>query len=143
MLIAGLCLITALLGNVLANTATQSGSYSEMHAYSPADQVGVTIDKDLKVIDVDAKSAAEEAGIQPGDKILSVDGTPLSSLDQARDAMREKLYARQQQKDQKLVVGTLDVEVVRNGQTLHLKVKPAPPASKPGPTPVPPGKHYF
>jgi membrane-associated protease RseP (regulator of RpoE activity) len=60
------------------------------HGLMPAPALGVVVDPDMKVIDIDPGSAAEKAGIQVGDVLLSVDDVPLASeRDTAEDLLSE------------------------------------------------------
>lgn len=43
----------------------------------PAPELGVVVDKHMRVLSVVASSAAEEAGIQPGDILQALDGTAM------------------------------------------------------------------
>jgi predicted metalloprotease with PDZ domain len=51
--------------------------------------LGVTVDPDAKVVDVLPGTPAEKAGIQPGDLLLGVDGTPVASSEELRTVIRE------------------------------------------------------
>ncbi len=144
-IVIGLFLVMFLLVSLLFAIVVPSSGYSETHFISPRQVIGVAIDADLKVVDVASKSAAEKAGVKKGDKFVSLDGLPLSSSEQARDSFKEKISNQQQLKAKNLPVQSLDLVVVRNGLTLHLKVEPSPMSGGPGPTPtpVPSDQHYF
>ena len=58
--------------------------------------------------------AAREAGLRPGDTILSIDGKPIRVFQDLRDAVLESAGR------------PLDVEVGRNGETLSFEVVPRP-----------------
>jgi S1-C subfamily serine protease len=96
---------------------------------------GVVVDQQLRVVAVVAGSAADQAGLQPGDIITQVNDAAIAS------AAAGKQRIRQAPAGQEI---TLTVE--RNGQTLVLSVWLAGPHGQPGqatPTPVPSSLDYF
>jgi len=77
-----ICLLTlalvALLSYIFISSPTQGQVFIDM-ASSPAPVFGVVVDPGLKVVEVEPGSAAEQSGIQPGDKLEELDGKPLTS----------------------------------------------------------------
>jgi hypothetical protein len=51
--------------------------------------LGVTVDSEAKVVEVLPGTPAEKAGLQPGDFLLGVDGTPVASSEELRTVIRE------------------------------------------------------
>jgi serine protease Do len=97
--------------------------------------LGVVVDQQLHVVAVTAGSAAEQAGLQPGDIITRVNEATLSSAAAGKQLIRQARVGQQ-----------LMLTVERNGQTLVLLVQLAAPHGQPGqapPTPVPSNLDYF
>jgi S1-C subfamily serine protease len=55
-----------------------------------ASQLGINADEGILIFDVPAGSAAANAGVQPGDVLLEIDGTPVASVEDLYAALREK-----------------------------------------------------
>lgn len=107
----------------------------ETHTFYAAPVLGVVVDKDMRVLDVEAHGAAARAGLQRGDVIETIEGIPL-----AVDKARVKQAIVQAKLTQKLTM-----KIKRGGLDAVLTVLPAPPVFEPGPTPtpVPPDEDYF
>jgi S1-C subfamily serine protease len=111
----------------------------------PAPEFGIVVDEHLQVVDVAKGSAAEKAGIQRGDILKTLDNTPLTSTQQAKQLAREAV-------DSKTLAGQMStLTVSRKGQEMTLHILPAPPADRGGSpdnplptvTPVWPPYDYF
>lgn len=96
---------------------------------------GVVVSPDMLVVAVDPGGIAENSGVKAGDKLAKVDGQPVTSLDDAKNKLVDDLF------NQKEVTLT----VLRNNQSLDLKLKPGTSANPggPTPTPLPQGFGYF
>ncbi len=100
---------------------------------SPAPVLGIVVDIDLAVIEVEPRSAAELAAIQKGDVLESIEHMPFV---EGRDAIKE-LIAAYQQEDK-----PLQLKLHRNGEAVVVEVRPLPfqiqgDESKPQPTVTP------
>lgn len=105
--------------------------------------LGVVIDEQMTVIDVDAKSAAEVAGILKGDVLISVDG--ISFMDD-KEKIRQLLWAYPSDGEaayERLAAGKEwentphQLQLQRDGQVVDLAIIPRPNLSEVAPTPVP------
>jgi S1-C subfamily serine protease len=108
-------------------------SFADQVLAAPA--LGVVVDQNLQVVDVEPGSAAAAAGIRLRDVLKAIGGNPVNTPAKAVGSFR----AAQ-------VGDTLAVAVARGGQSLTLRVTVAPRIGHPGqptPTAVPVDKHYF
>lgn len=105
--------------------------------------LGVVIDEQMTVIDVDSKSAAEVAGILKGDVLISVDG--ISFIDD-KEKIRQLLWATPSDGEaayERLEAGEEwentphQLQLQRDGQVVDLTIIPRPNLSEVAPTPVP------
>jgi C-terminal processing protease CtpA/Prc len=67
-------------------------SISATPEHSPSGRkaaLGVTVNPEAKVLDVLPGTPAEKAGLQPGDLVLGVDGTPIRSSEELRSVILE------------------------------------------------------
>jgi membrane-associated protease RseP (regulator of RpoE activity) len=142
--LVGLALIVLLYGHAEGdrNTNTQGAGAQPTPTVAgllaiewsePAPVLGVVVDRNLKVIDVESGSAAEKAGVQRGDVLKKLDSTILTSPVVAMNTARQKIQSKPGQK--------IDVMLQRGGQDILLQVLPAPPVSRgtfdhPAPTPT-------
>jgi membrane-associated protease RseP (regulator of RpoE activity) len=97
--------------------------------------LGVVVDQQLRVVAVTTGSAADQAGLQPGDIIMRVNSTAISSAAAGKQLIRQARAGQQ-------IVLTVELD----GQTLIVPVQPAAPRGQPGqatPTPIPDGLDYF
>ena len=97
--------------------------------------LGVVVDQNMRVVDVDAGSAAQHIGIQRNDVIESIQGTPLTSAESARTIVGQAKAGQR-----------LAVTIQRGNQRITLNAVMAPAVGHPGqatPTPVPPSQEYF
>lgn len=102
----------------------------------PAPALGVTIDGNFQVLDIKKGSAAEQAGIQIGDVLLSLNGKTDLPLGEWNE-----IHARME------VGQEYEVTVQRGDETITLTViarRDPPAAIPPGttPTPIPQGQFY-
>jgi len=102
-------------------------------ALSPAPVLGIVVDKDLAVIEIESQSAAELAAIQKGDVLESLENMPFV---EGRDAIKE-LIAAYQGEDK-----PLHLKLRRDGEALVVEIRPLPfqiqgDESKPQPTVTP------
>ena len=109
---------------------------SSMGSY-PAPSLGVVVDANFTVMDVQKDSSAEEAGVQIGDILLSLDGntypTPDSWIDPLGAMAEGQKYQVTLQRSNEIL--TLDVSAARQDPDLY----------SPGvtPTPIPIGLYYL
>ncbi|MFN8489284.1 MAG: PDZ domain-containing protein [Caldilineaceae bacterium] len=99
------------------------------------DVLGVVVDINNRVIDVEQHSAAAKAGIQVGDELDSVDGISFKDKQKAKDKISEP------QKDKKL-----KLKFKRNDKTMEMDITPSVPdwpADVPTGTPIPTPQDYF
>ena len=111
-----------------------TGSAGNYSAAAPV--LGVVVDKNARVIELESGSAAETAGIARGDVLKMVDNVPVTS---GVDAM---LKYRARSGGGK----TLSLVFDREGKEITLQALPTPPearAGQPTPTPLPPDQYYF
>lgn len=107
-------------------TTTSDGSY-------PAPSLGVVLDVHFTVIDIQKRSAAEKAGVQVGDVLLTLDGNSYATPDEWIDPLGAMEVGQKYQ-----------ITVQRGSDTLALEVtaaRQAPDIYSPGvtPTPIPSG----
>ena len=98
--------------------------------------MGVVVDRDLRVVDVEKGGAAEKAGITRGDVLRSLDATPLANGPEAMQRFRERAIVGQ----------GLSVGLTRGGEDLQVQVLPIPPVhqfGQPTQTAVPVDQFYF
>ena len=103
--------------------------------FMTAPVLGVVVDQQLRVVAVVAGSAADQAGLHPGDLITRVNDATVSSAAAGKQLLRQASAGQ-----------PIMLTVERNGQTLVLPVQLAGPRGQPGqatPTPVPSNLHYF
>lgn len=104
-------------------------------ALASAAVLGIVVDKDLQVVQVEPGGAADKAGVKKGDFIRSVNDQTVNSPLDARRAF----YSRNLSQKTHLVV-------VRAGRVRNFDIKPGVSKGKPGaptPTPVPDEAVYF
>ncbi len=126
-LLMGLALVTFATG-CTARASQGTGIY-------PAPVLGVVVDQNLRVVDVEAGSAADQAGIRRGDVIKMLENVPVAAPDEAARVIRQ---ARVGQK--------LAISVGRDNMEITLEAHLARPVARPGqptPTPVPADEYYF
>lgn len=80
----------------------------------PAPVLGVVIDGDMRVLDIEAASAAATAGVQVGDQLATLDGIPLDSQIQS---VKEYIGTARADQAMRLVVR-------RGADTIELTVMP-------------------
>ena len=108
---------------------------SVLHPTTAAPAHGVVVSQSLEVIDVEAGSVAEQASIQRGDVLKTVNDTPLAS---AADAARVISRVEPGQH--------MTIMLRRSGQDVTLQIVIARPPTHPGQptaTPVPPDRQYI
>lgn len=119
--------------------AQQVVSFASM----PGRVLGIVVDKDLIVLEVEPQSAAEIAGIQKGDRLESIENMPFA---EARESIKY-LIADYTDEDK-----PLQIKIRRDEKEMIVDVKPLPPPvqveivdGKPDPkiTPVWPPNDYY
>ena len=98
--------------------------------------IGVVVDRNLRVVDLEKGSAAEKAGIMRGDVLRRLDTTPLTNGPDAMQRFRERTITGQ----------GLSLGLSRGGKDIQVQVVPLPPAreyGQPTPTAVPVFQFYF
>jgi S1-C subfamily serine protease len=117
-------------------SSSSMGTPVASFASYPSAVIGVVIDQNGKVLDVEPGSAAEQAGIARGDVLEDVNNTAVNlEREKVRTTIRESMS------DQ-----VLNVKLKRNGNEVFVNVKPSPPTPRPGsptPTPVPASEDYL
>ena len=106
----------------------------EAEITTAAGVLGLVVDESYTVLHVEARGAADSAGIEAGDVLVSIGGVGLTaeSIDEAKQAIWDS--------------GEEGIEVVltRDSQTIQLRVIPAGPIPHAStPTPVPPTQYYL
>ena len=120
--------------------APSSSEISAGHTFVlfPEPVLGVTVDQDMQVLDVEANSPAARAGVQPGDILETLDDVDLQALD--GKAKGKQLIGNAEFGQH------LRLRVQRNGQRAELDVVSAPRpghANQPTPTPVHSPNYYY
>jgi S1-C subfamily serine protease len=108
----------------------------------PAPVLGLVVAPDLTVAAVAPGSGAAEAGIQPGDRLLALDGVALTGTAQGQQVAQAAILSGDH---------AVQVRLRRNGQERTIAVLPGPPPTfgtfqAPAvvtPTPLPPGFGYY
>jgi S1-C subfamily serine protease len=103
--------------------------------------IGLTLNQDLRVLDVQPGSAAEQAGIQRGDVLAKIGTTPLEAGIPSATLLGlvQDLIAAQAHQ-------AVQLTVVRDGQEIAVAVQPTAPngtPNQPTPTAVPANQVYF
>lgn len=141
-----LMLISAVI-NGCGQSQTHGGGEAVLVASSsePADILGIIVDENMKVLDVERESGAAKGGVQIGDIIEAINDIPLigdlSQETKADNAMQAKM-AIWEPKEGKVV----RVQLQREGKVIILEITPAPPAprlSEATVTPVAPNMDYY
>ncbi|MCS6848098.1 MAG: PDZ domain-containing protein [Anaerolineae bacterium] len=134
-----LTLLSCLLLLVITACVTPSQS-SGLVPLEPAPALGVTINADAVVVDVEPGSSADKAGIQRGDVLQKVGSVALATPELRADPGK----AREARMEIKLMLmnmqagSRLDVKLRRNGSDVVLSVELIPPPTRPGqPTATP------
>ncbi|MCB9136650.1 MAG: PDZ domain-containing protein [Anaerolineales bacterium] len=125
-----LILIAIILTTLVASCTYSTGSY-------PASSLGVVVDANFMVMDVQKGSSAENAGIQIGDILLTLDGNTYPTPDSWIDPLGAMAEGQ-----------TYQVTLQRGNATLTLEVTAArqdPDLYSPGitPTPIQSGLYYL
>ena len=97
--------------------------------------LGVVVDRNLRVVGLDAGGAAEQAGIRKGDTITKVNAAPVASSSDGKRIVRQATGGQ-----------ALALTLTRDGQELTISVLPGNREGGPGqptPTPVPSDLDYF
>jgi S1-C subfamily serine protease len=105
-----------------------------------APSLGVTINQDAVIVDVEPGSSADKAGIKPGEVLQRVGTVALAAPEIKADVAR----SQQARMDVKRLLATtasgskLNVQLLRQGSPVNLDVELTPPPARPGqPTPAP------
>lgn len=129
--------VVALLGLVGCTAQTNRDTFggASVSVLKPAPVLGVVVDRNLRVVDVEVGSAGEQAGIRRGDVIREVGSAAVATPADAAEMIR-------QVKAGQLLVITLS----RDGHEVTLQARLTPPTGRTGqstPTPVPADQTYF
>lgn len=123
----------------ISSSAAPGQQISAIHSTTIKDYaalvLGVVVDQQLRIVAVAAGSAADQAGLQPGDIITRVNDAAIASAAAGKQLIRQAPAGQQ-----------IRLTVDRNGQTLAVLVQLAVVPGQPGqatPTPVPGGLDYF
>ena len=124
--------------------APREKSSVEPYGSYAAPQLGIVFDKTMKVVDVDLGSVAEQAGIQKGDLLISVDDVSFSEEMERVKALvyespGEEAYKELQERGVWNGI-TRRLKLERDGKALEVEITPAPLTwwgSNPTPTAVP------
>lgn len=123
-------LLTLILVSVAACDTQRSG----MGSY-PAPQLGIVTDATLTIVDIEPGSAAEQASLRKGDRIIAVNGHTLASA----AAFGEQVQTLRPMQELHLTLQRTERE-----QDVTLRVIiPAGRSSSSTPTPVPANEYYF
>lgn len=114
------------------------------HGLWPAPEMGVVVDENMKVVDIDVGSPAEKVDIQKGDVLISIGGAPFTEKEKADAVIHESpgeaaYEALAKGEEWQGKVWPLVLE--RNGEKIELQIMPAPGAwwgLSPTPTPMNP-----
>lgn len=120
---------SATIGNPAISTTTM------VDYIKAAPSLGVVVSRQLQVLDVEAGSPAQRAGIQRGDILTAIGNTTVTSSVAAK---QQFLRARAGQ--------SLAVAIRRGGKPMTLEIQVSATAGRPGaptPTPVPPSEDYI
>lgn len=102
----------------------------------PADVIGVIVDENIKVLEVESRSAAELAGVQVGDVLDSLEGISFKDREKVKAKIHEPMDGKR-----------FKLKLRRNDENIEVDISPAPPAFVPAgnntPTPVLPPQDYF
>jgi len=124
--------------------AQAAGSTGATLGSSPAPMLGVVVDPHRRVLSVDVASAAETAGIQPGDQLETLDGIPLDSQIQN---VKERIRTAREDQSMRLTAhrGATIIEVIVVPFPAHPLSGPTVEPGHPAPTatPVAPTDDYL
>jgi len=124
--------VVLLIACIQTSPSTKMGGETEhmTHGLYAAPELGVVVDENMKVVDVDLGSVAEKAGIQKGDVLVSLDGVSFVNDKNRIDALiqespGEEAYAELEKTGVwNGIARTLKLE--RDGKESEVEVTPAP-----------------
>lgn len=125
------------------------GTYAASEASEAGFTLGVITDQTGRVVDVEAGSAAQQAGVQKGDVLIALDDVPVApALDAASAGGEVRIdHAQLHSLQNKIAAGkAMNVMVQRDGQQVNLDITPARRQGQPDqptPTAVPPDHLYM
>jgi len=152
MLLASLMLVTLLVIGVVSRSAQSGpglpaavGSATEnpqvaREATREAPVLGVVVDSKMRVLQVEAGSAAQDVGIRPGDILVSLGGAALTDVSTGKGLIWQATRAAQTSPV------ALPVVLTRSGQPLTVTAQLKPPKrwrGMPTPTAVPYDEYYL
>ncbi len=108
---------------LLSLTAT---SYTVLQGSRPAPEFGITVNGDLRVIDIVRGEGADKAGVQLGDVLKALNGTALTSTDQARPIITAITLAAATNPQ------AAALTVTRKGRDITLQIVATPPLDRGG-----------
>jgi hypothetical protein len=100
-------------------------SSSVAAASCAAPMLGVVIDEEMRVVDIDAGSPAESAGLRRGDILVAIEDIPLAT---AKAAAKDLIH--------KYPIQRLHLQLQRNGQPSTVLITPSPGWERPPPLPI-------
>jgi S1-C subfamily serine protease len=120
-------------------------SYTDLQTLSPGPEFGITVDPNLKVVDIVPGEGADKAGVEVGDVLAALNGTALTSTTQAQQIVLNHIATAVDSGQ------ALTLTVNRNGKAVNLPIRATPPIDrggrpdKPLPTftPLPAGYGYY
>lgn len=116
-----------------SSTSTQTQTDVDTLTAEPA--LGIVVDRNMRVVDIEAGSTAQRIGIQRNDVVTAIQGTQLSSAESARRIVRQAKVGQR-----------LSIDIRRGNQSFTLNATMAPEVGHPHqatPTPVPSNQEYF
>ena len=124
----------SLLALILVSVAACGMQRSGMGSY-PAPQLGIVTDATLTIVDIEPGSAAEQASLRQGDRLIAVNGHTLASV----AAFGEQVQTLQPMQE-------LHLTLQRAGREQDVTLRVIIPAGRSNsstPTPVPANEYYF
>jgi S1-C subfamily serine protease len=128
-----------------ASAPITATSYTDLQTLSPGSEFGITVDPSLKVVDIVPGEGADKAGVKLGDVLAALNGTALTSTEQAQQVVLNRIPTAVDSGQ------ALTLTVNRGGKAVNLPIHATPPIDrggrpdKPLPTftPLPAGYGYY
>ena len=115
------------------------GTPGPVAASYAAPELGIVVDEKMQVVNVESNSAAEEAGVQVGDLLQSLDGVAFATdMHKVKEVVGYSRTIDEAKGQYAPADKSLQLLLVRKGETMTLSIIPAGPGGRPdGPTPTP------